>query len=93
MQGACMFACAVGEGSDVSLDAWWVIEGMIKVVRRTGHCEFYMRRLESLGTVADESTCTASFYIEKGSNAVSVPWDRNLRLTGVDLEDFIACTA
>ena len=39
MQGATMFACAVGEGSDVSLDSWWHIEAMIKVVRRTGHCE------------------------------------------------------
>lgn len=39
MQGATMFACAVGEGSDVSLDSWWHVEGMIKVVRRTGHCQ------------------------------------------------------
>ncbi|KAG8847032.1 hypothetical protein FRB96_001682 [Tulasnella sp. 330] len=44
MQGACMFACAVGEGSDVSLDAWWVMEGMIKVVRRTGHSSFYIEK-------------------------------------------------
>jgi len=44
MQGATMFACAVGEGSDVSLDSWWHIEGMIKVVRRTGHSTFYIER-------------------------------------------------
>jgi len=44
MQGATMFACAVGEGSDVSLDAWWVVEGMAKVVRRTGHSSFYIEK-------------------------------------------------
>ncbi|KAG9013509.1 hypothetical protein FRB90_005933 [Tulasnella sp. 427] len=44
MQGATMFACAVGEGSDVSLDSWWHIEGMIKVVRRTGHSTFYIEK-------------------------------------------------
>ena len=55
MQGATLFACSVGEGSDVSLDSWWRVEGMIKVVRRTGHSTFYVERgLAAIGRNGDQ---------------------------------------
>ncbi|KAG8931747.1 hypothetical protein FRC03_011755 [Tulasnella sp. 419] len=55
MQGATMFACSVGEGSDVSLDSWWRIEAMIKVVRRTGHSTLYIERgIQAVGKSPEE---------------------------------------
>ncbi|KAH8118534.1 hypothetical protein DFH11DRAFT_1567832 [Phellopilus nigrolimitatus] len=48
--GHTLFSCTVGElgGAgglgDVSLDAWASLEGMINVVRRTGHSSFYVEK-------------------------------------------------
>lgn len=48
--GHTLFACTVGDlGSpsgigDVSLDSWACLEGMINVVRRTGHSSFYVEK-------------------------------------------------
>jgi len=42
--GHTLFACTVGEGSEVSLDSWLRIEAMIRVVKRTGHSTFYVER-------------------------------------------------
>ncbi|KAI5124794.1 hypothetical protein M0805_005428 [Coniferiporia weirii] len=48
--GHSLFSCTVGElGSgtslgDVSLDAWASLEGMINVVRRTGHSSYYVEK-------------------------------------------------
>ncbi|OCB90858.1 hypothetical protein A7U60_g1882 [Sanghuangporus baumii] len=45
-----LFSCTVGElGAasslgDVSLDAWAAIDGMINVVRRTGHSSYYVEK-------------------------------------------------
>jgi len=44
VQGATLFACAVGDGSDVCLDSWLRLESMIKVVKRTGHSSFYIEK-------------------------------------------------
>ncbi|KAG6833840.1 hypothetical protein H0H87_011774 [Tephrocybe sp. NHM501043] len=48
--GHTLFACTVGDlghGSgigDVSMDSWTCIEGMVSVVRRTGHSSFYVEK-------------------------------------------------
>jgi uncharacterized protein (UPF0303 family) len=55
IQGSTLFACSVGEGSDVSLDSWWRVEGMIKVVRRTNHSTFYIEHgLSAIGRNGDQ---------------------------------------
>ncbi|KDQ14619.1 hypothetical protein BOTBODRAFT_109777 [Botryobasidium botryosum FD-172 SS1] len=55
MQGSPMFACGVGEGSDVSLDSWMRLEGMIKVVRRTGHSTYYVEKgIAAIAKTADQ---------------------------------------
>src|ERR1700733_5634067 len=46
--GHTLFACTVGDLGhpsgigDVSMDSWQVVEGMINVVRRTGHSSYYV---------------------------------------------------
>lgn len=44
--GHTLFACTVGDSdaTSVSMDAWLAIEGMIKVVKRTGHSSYYVER-------------------------------------------------
>jgi len=46
--GHTLFSCTVGDlGStvgDVSLDSWTSLDGMIAVVRRTGHSSFYVEK-------------------------------------------------
>ncbi|KZW03843.1 hypothetical protein EXIGLDRAFT_715890 [Exidia glandulosa HHB12029] len=44
--GHTLFACTVGDqdATGVSMDAWLSIEGMIRVVKRTGHSSFYVER-------------------------------------------------
>ncbi|KAI9448371.1 hypothetical protein H4582DRAFT_84002 [Lactarius indigo] len=46
--GHTMFSCTVGDlgntVGDVSLDSWASLDGMISVVRRTGHSSFYVEK-------------------------------------------------
>jgi len=46
--GHTLFSCTVGElgntVGDVSLDSWTSLDGMISVVRRTGHSSFYVEK-------------------------------------------------
>ncbi|KAH7100585.1 hypothetical protein BKA62DRAFT_771354 [Auriculariales sp. MPI-PUGE-AT-0066] len=44
--GHTLFACTVGDNdaTGVSMDAWLAVEGMIKVVKRTGHSSYYVER-------------------------------------------------
>ena len=48
--GHTLFACTVGDLGhvsgigDVSLDSWACLEGMINIVRRTGHSSFYVEK-------------------------------------------------
>lgn len=51
--GHTLFSCTVGDLGhlsgigDVSLDSWSFLEGMINVVRRTGHSSFYVEKAMS----------------------------------------------
>ncbi|CAE7230049.1 unnamed protein product [Rhizoctonia solani] len=40
--GHTLFACTVGEGSDVSLDSWMRLNAITNVVKRTGHSSYYV---------------------------------------------------
>ncbi|KAF9651279.1 hypothetical protein BDM02DRAFT_3184760 [Thelephora ganbajun] len=48
--GHTLFACTVGDlggvsgVGDVSLDSWSVLEGMVSVVKRTGHSSYYVEK-------------------------------------------------
>jgi len=46
--GHTLFSCTVGDlgttVGDVSLDSWTILDGMIAVVRRTGHSSFYVEK-------------------------------------------------
>ncbi|TFY72072.1 hypothetical protein EVG20_g920 [Dentipellis fragilis] len=46
--GHTLFSCTVGDlgthAGDVSLDSWACLEGMVAVVRRTGHSSFYVEK-------------------------------------------------
>jgi uncharacterized protein (UPF0303 family) len=48
--GHTLFACTVGDlgntsgVADVSMDSWACLEGMMNVVRRTGHSSFYVEK-------------------------------------------------
>jgi uncharacterized protein (UPF0303 family) len=46
--GHTLFSCTVGDlgttVGDVSLDSWTALDGMIAVVRRTGHSSFYVEK-------------------------------------------------
>ena len=48
--GHTLFACTVGDlggvsgVGDVSLDSWGVLEGMVNVVKRTGHSSYYVEK-------------------------------------------------
>lgn len=51
--GHTLFSCTVGDlghlsgVGDVSLDSWSFLDGMINVVRRTGHSSFYVEKAMS----------------------------------------------
>ncbi|KZV72101.1 hypothetical protein PENSPDRAFT_683965 [Peniophora sp. CONT] len=48
LSGAPLFQCAVGDG--VGTEDWGVLGGMIEVVRRTGHCSWYVEKgLQAVG--------------------------------------------
>ncbi|KAE9405968.1 hypothetical protein BT96DRAFT_293850 [Gymnopus androsaceus JB14] len=54
--GHTLFSCTVGDlghpsgVGDVSLDSWTCLEGMVNVVRRTGHSSFYVEKgMSALG--------------------------------------------
>ncbi|GBE79365.1 hypothetical protein BKA93DRAFT_820543 [Sparassis latifolia] len=58
--GHTLFACTVGDlggvsgVGDVSLDSWACLEGMIAVVRRTGHSSYYVEK--GMGAVGKTPT-------------------------------------
>ncbi|TRM68447.1 hypothetical protein BD626DRAFT_534494 [Schizophyllum amplum] len=59
--GHTLFACTVGDLGhvsgigDVSLDSWACVEGLIGIVRRTGHSSFYVEKaLTALGKTAKQ---------------------------------------
>lgn len=71
--GHTLFACTVGDlGNhsgigDVSLDSWACLEGMINVVRRTGHSSYYVEKgMSAMGKTAKEMGITPDMRVSGG---------------------------
>ncbi|TFK29230.1 hypothetical protein FA15DRAFT_700176 [Coprinopsis marcescibilis] len=72
--GHCLFSCTVGDlghptgVGDVSLDSWTCLEGMISVVKRTGHSSFYVQKgMNAMGKTANQLGIEGEFRITGGA--------------------------
>jgi uncharacterized protein (UPF0303 family) len=71
--GHTLFACTVGDlGNvngigDVSMDSWSCIEGMVNVVRRTGHSSFYVEKgMSAMGKTPKQMGIQGDFRVNGG---------------------------
>jgi hypothetical protein len=71
--GHALFSCTVGDLGhlsgigDVSLDSWSCIEGMVNVVRRTGHSSFYVEKgMSAMGKTAKQMGIQGEFRVNGG---------------------------
>jgi len=72
--GHTLFACTVGDLGhisgigDVSMDSWSCVEGMINVVKRTGHSSFYVEKgMGAMGKTAKQMGIPGEFRINGGA--------------------------
>jgi len=72
--GHTLFACTVGDLGhvsgigDVSMDSWSCIEGMVNVVRRTGHSSFYVEKgMSAMGKTPKQMGIQGDFRINGGA--------------------------
>ena len=75
--GHTLFSCTVGDlGSagctgDVSLDSWSALEGMMSVVRRTGHSSFYVEKgIKALGSSPKEMGILNEYNVAGGGKSL-----------------------
>jgi uncharacterized protein (UPF0303 family) len=71
--GHTLFACTVGDlggvsgVQDVSLDSWSVLEGMIAVVKRTGHSSYYVEKgIGAMGKSQAQMGIQSDFQVHGG---------------------------
>ncbi|KAJ7499232.1 hypothetical protein FB451DRAFT_1334722 [Mycena latifolia] len=67
-----LFCCTVQEGlssiGDVSLDSWSVVEGMINVVKRTGHSSYYVEKgMAAMGKTPKQMGLQGEFRVTGGA--------------------------
>jgi len=74
ISGHTLFACTVGDlggvsgVGDVSLDSWTVVEGMIAVVKRTGHSSYYVEKgMGAMGKSPAQMGIQGDFRINGGA--------------------------
>ncbi|TFK43261.1 hypothetical protein BDQ12DRAFT_171029 [Crucibulum laeve] len=72
--GHTLFACTVGDlghpsgVGDVSMDSWACLEGMINVVRRTGHSSFYVEKgMSAMGKTPKQMGIQGEFRVNGGA--------------------------
>ena len=72
--GHTLFACTVGDLGhpsgigDVSMDSWACIEGMVSVVKRTGHSSFYVEKgMSAMGKTAKQMGIQGDFRVNGGA--------------------------
>jgi len=72
--GHTLFACTVGDLGhlsgigDVSIDSWSCVEGMINVVRRTGHSSFYVEKgMGAMGKTPKQMGIQGDFRVNGGA--------------------------
>jgi len=69
-----LFCCTVGDLGhlsgigDVSLDSWACVEGMINVVKRTGHSSYYVEKgMEAMGRTPKQLGMQGEFRVNGGA--------------------------
>ncbi|KAG7448927.1 uncharacterized protein BT62DRAFT_944739 [Guyanagaster necrorhizus] len=72
--GHTLFSCTVGDlghpdgVGDVSLDSWACLEGMVSVVRRTGHSSFYVEKsMSAMGKTPKQMGIQGDFRVNGGA--------------------------
>lgn len=72
--GHTLFACTVGDlgglsgVGDVSLDSWACLEGMVAVVRRTGHSSYYVEKgMGAMGKTPKQMGIQGDYRINGGA--------------------------
>ncbi|KII95931.1 hypothetical protein PLICRDRAFT_233443 [Plicaturopsis crispa FD-325 SS-3] len=72
--GHTLFACTVGDlgnpsgVGDVSLDSWAMLDGMVNVVKRTGHSSFYVEKgMGAMGKTPRQMGIQGDFGINGGA--------------------------
>ncbi|KAI0650144.1 hypothetical protein C8Q79DRAFT_942462 [Trametes meyenii] len=72
--GHTLFSCTVGNlggmdgGGDVSLDSWTCLEGMIAVVRKTGHSSYYVEKgMNAMGKTPKQLSIQGEYNINGGA--------------------------
>ncbi|KAI0254208.1 hypothetical protein BJV78DRAFT_59876 [Lactifluus subvellereus] len=102
--GHTLFSCTVGDlGStvgDVSLDSWTSLDGMIAVVRRTGHSSFYVEKgMGAMGKSPKQLGLPADLRIHGGAfpiwlqNAPCCPIAVVACYSGSSADDHHVCSA
>ncbi|CEL57872.1 UPF0303 protein [Rhizoctonia solani AG-1 IB] len=65
--GHTLFACTVGEGSDVSLDSWMRLNAIVNVVKRTGHSSFYVSMgMKAVGKTQEQLGLPSPEFLMEG---------------------------
>jgi uncharacterized protein (UPF0303 family) len=68
--GHTLFACTVGDlagHGDVGLEAWDRVKGMVELVRRTGHCTFYIEKgMQAVGKTVEQLGLTGDLHVAGG---------------------------
>ncbi|KAF8631236.1 hypothetical protein AX15_002565 [Amanita polypyramis BW_CC] len=72
--GHTLFSCTVGDLGhisgigDVSLDSWACLEGMVNVVRRTGHSSYYVEKgMSAMGKTAKQMGIQGEHQVNGGA--------------------------
>ncbi|KAK2466432.1 hypothetical protein APHAL10511_002074 [Amanita phalloides] len=72
--GHTLFSCTVGDLGhvsgigDVSLDSWTCLEGMITVVKRTGHSSYYVEKgMSAMGKTAKQMGIQGEYRVNGGA--------------------------
>jgi uncharacterized protein (UPF0303 family) len=84
-----LFSCTVGDLGhlsgigDVSLDSWTCLEGMISVVKRTGHSSYYVEKgMGAMGKTPKQMGIQGEFRIHGGGKRLSYSIPRNFLTIG-----------
>ena len=71
--GHTLFSCTVGDLGhisgigDVSLDSWACLDGMVNVVKRTGHSSYYVEKgMSAMGKTPQQMGLQGDFHINGG---------------------------
>ncbi|KAJ7162537.1 hypothetical protein C8R43DRAFT_1062733 [Mycena crocata] len=72
--GHLLFGCTVGDLGhlsgigDISLDSWSAVEGMINVVKRTGHSSYYVEKgMQAMGKTPKQMGLQGEFRVNGGA--------------------------